>query len=52
MKMQIEEGSTNEMVIRPSCDHGNFTSNGCEHDSANAWTLFQANEDDLHASIK
>ena len=51
MKMQTWEGSTNETVIRPSCDHGNFTSYGCNHDSANACTLFQANEDDLHASI-
>jgi hypothetical protein len=50
MKMQTGEGSMNEMVIRPSCDHGNFTSYGCEHDSANACTLFQENEDDLHAS--
>jgi hypothetical protein len=51
MKMHIEEGSTNETVIRPSCDHGNFSSYGCEHDSTNACTLFQENEDDLHASI-
>jgi hypothetical protein len=50
MKMQIGEGSTNEMVIRPSCDHGNFTSYDRKHDSANACTLFQTNEDDLHAS--
>jgi hypothetical protein len=50
MKMQTKEGSTNEMVIRPSCDHGNFTNYGCEHDSANACTLFQENEDELHAS--
>jgi hypothetical protein len=51
MKMQTWEGSTNETVIRPSCDHGKFTSYGCEHESANACTLFQENEDDLHASI-
>jgi hypothetical protein len=50
MKMQIEEGSTNEIVIRPSCDHGNFTSYGCEHDNENACTLCQTNEDELHAS--
>jgi hypothetical protein len=42
----------NEIVIRPSCDYGNFINYGCEHDNANACTLFQANEDDLHASIK
>jgi hypothetical protein len=51
MKMQTEEGSMNETMIRPSCDHGNFIGYGCEHDSTNACTLFQANEDDLHASI-
>jgi len=51
MKMQTEEGSTNEMAIRPFCDHGNFTSYGFNHDSANACTLFQASEDDIHESI-
>ena len=50
MKMQTEEGSTNEMVIRPSCDHGSFTNYGCEHNNADACTLLQANEDDLQAS--
>jgi hypothetical protein len=40
----------NEMVIRPFCDHGNFTSYGFEHDSANACTLCQESEDDIHAS--
>jgi hypothetical protein len=50
IKMQREEGSMNETVIRRSCDHGNFTSYGCKHDSANACTLCQTNEDELHAS--
>jgi hypothetical protein len=50
MKMQTGEGSTNEMVMRPSCDHGKFTGYESEHDSENACILFQANEDDLHAS--
>jgi len=50
MKMQTGEGSTNETVIIPSCDHGNYTSYGCEHDSENACTLCQTNEDELHAS--
>jgi hypothetical protein len=39
------------MMIRPSCYHGDFTIYGCKNDSANACTLFQANEYDLHASI-
>jgi hypothetical protein len=50
MKVQTGEGSMNEMVIRPFCDHGNFTSYGFEHDSANACTLCQASEDDIQAS--
>jgi hypothetical protein len=40
MKMQIGEGSMNEMVMRPYCDHGNFTSNEREHESENACTVF------------
>jgi hypothetical protein len=50
MKMHTREGSMNGTMIRPSCDHGNFTSYECQHDNANACTLFQANEDDLQAS--
>jgi hypothetical protein len=50
MKMETGEGSTNATVIIPSCEHGNFTNYGCENDSANACTFFQANEDELHAS--
>jgi hypothetical protein len=49
MKVQTREGSTNETVIRPFCDHGNSTSYGLEHDSANVFTLCQAYEDDIQA---
>jgi hypothetical protein len=51
MKMQTKEGYMNDTMIRPSCDHGNFTSYESDHDSANPCTLFQTNKDDLHASI-
>jgi hypothetical protein len=50
MNMKTKEGSTNETVIRPYCNHGNFISYGCEHENENACTLCQTNEDELHAS--
>jgi hypothetical protein len=40
MKMQTGEDSMNEMVVRPFCDHGNFTSYGFKHDNANSCTHF------------
>jgi hypothetical protein len=50
MKMKTGEGCTNETVIRPFFDHGNFTSYGFEHDNANACTLFQSSKYDIQAS--
>jgi hypothetical protein len=49
MKMQAREGYMNETVIRPFCDHGNFTNYGFEHDNENACTLCQVSEDDIQS---
>jgi hypothetical protein len=50
VKVQTKEGSMNETVKRPFCDHGNFTIYGFENDNANAYTLFQESEDDIQTS--
>jgi hypothetical protein len=50
MKVQTWEGSTNDIMIRTFCDHGNLTNYAFEHDRENACPLFQASEDDIQAS--